>query len=541
MTIQAKVATPAAAQSEKLLSKVAGWIDRRSAWMLPLWIAAYFVVLWEPAHRPLWYDELFTYYVATSPTLERFIGCIRFVDLNPPLSYLFVRLSIATFGDSPFVTRLPSILSFLVASLVVWKMISRRMGGGMGLAALGIMWSFSLTAFAVEARPYALLLAFFSLAVLCWLKAAEASHWTKWHAGLVAAIVAMLLTHCFSPAAVAAIGAGELVRTAVRRRVDKRVWLALFAPMALLPLYIPLVRNAQAMVYPEAFKASAITVPKFYLGIMVPVLPAMGLMLLFWLAGRRESTQQSWSNLAQPHEIAFAIAAFLSPLVTIGYCIWSGVPYWSRYGVSAALGGGLILAALFAFVTKRNSKATVTSAAVILILFCMTRAMTGSLSENYRNTSAIYRTIRPELPFVTASGLTFLEMDHREPPGFANRLFYLTDKDSALRYHATIFEGFPILQKWFPIRAKVEPYEEFIHRNREFLVLATPGYPEDWLLLKLKSDGAEIRLSQDSRTGYRDHLLYEVKVRTQGSPAPDESRSARRSSDESDCPRKVIP
>jgi hypothetical protein len=485
--------------------------------MLAAWIVTYFAVLWIPAHRPLWYDELFTYHVSMSPTFDIFVNRVRYVDLNPPLSYLFVRASIALFGDSPFVMRLPSLLEYLGASLIVYRLVSRRLGGALGLAALGILWSFSLTAYAVEARPYALLLFLFSIAMVCWLNAAQASHWTKWHAGLAAASAGMVLTHCFSPICVATIGAGELVRTIVRKRVDMRVWTVVLLPLGLVPLYIPLVRNAQAYAMAPVYVATLATIPMSYLRIAIPVLPAIGVMMVLWIAGRKKKAAGvAWRDLAQPHEIAFSIAAVVLPTVIIAYCIRSGIAYWPRYGMGAAVGGSLLATALLAKVTKRNVEACATAAVSILVLFCFTKAGTQLLTQPFERESTAYRTIRSELPFVASCGLTFLEMDHRESPEFAKRLFYLTDMESAFRYvHATGFEGFPAMQRWVPFRATVTPYREFVKHNRQFLVLATPDCPLEWLLRKLKDDGAEIRLLQDQKTGYRDHQLYEVTLRAE--------------------------
>jgi hypothetical protein len=349
------------------------------------------------------------------------------------------------------------------------------------------------------------------MAAACWLKAAEQRVWTKWHTGLAAALAAMFLTHCFSPIFAAALGAGELVRTVVSKRIDKRVWAALLAPLAILPSYIPLVRNATAMMTPAAFNATAMTVVEFYRMILIPVLPAIGVLLLLWLRPV-QAPRVRWQNLAAPHELALSIAAFLAPLALIGYCIWSGVPFWTRYGIGAALGGSLLLVILLAFVIRRNSTAAVAFAGLVLIFFCITKAGTGNLMKQFENTSTSYRTVHPDLPFVAASGLTFLEMDHREGREFTSRLYYLTDKEAATRNHSTIFEGFPTLRRWFPIRANITPYREFIGRTRQFLVLATPGYPEDWLLGQLQADGAQIRLLQKLKTGYRDCDLFQVTL-----------------------------
>ncbi len=506
-------APPSKGTRSGALSRLAILIDRRPGLVLPVWIATYFAVLWSPAHRPLWFDELFTYYIALSPTWEHFWGSIRLLDLNPPLGYLLVRASIVLFGDSPFVARLPSMLGYLMASLIVYRLVTRRMGGALGLAALSILWSFSLTEYAVEARPYGVLLGLFGIAMLCWLRAIEATHWTKWHTGLAAAIVGMLLTHCFSPVFAGAIGAGELVRTIVLRRIDKRVWVALIAPLCLVPLYIPLVRNAQTLNQPHAFEASLSTIPMFYLRVVLPVLPVIAVMLVAWIAGRNKGSSVAWRDLARPHEIGFAIAALVLPTVIIFYCIATRAAWGDRYGSCAAIGGCLILTALLAAVTKRKANVSAAAAALILILFFFTKAGTQVVMEPFGNESTSYRTIRPDLPFVAACGMTYLEMDHREPPEFIKRLYYLTDKESAFSYvHASAFDGYAVVRQWFPIRANLSPYHDFVEHNRHFLVLATPDCPLEWLLLKLRDDGAQIRLIQDLKTGYRDRDLYEVTL-----------------------------
>jgi hypothetical protein len=515
MTAPSEAVAHPAPQMVRTLRKFADLIDRRPALVLPVWIVAYYAVLWRAAHRPLWFDELFTYYIAMSPTFERFAGSILHIDLNPPLNYLFVRLSIVLFGDSPFVTRLPAMLGFLVAGLIVFRLVTQRWGGGLGLAALGILWSLSLTAYAVEARPYGLLLGFFSIAMLCWLNAVETSRWTKWHAGLAGALAGMLLSHCFSLVFVAAIGFGELVRTVVSRRIDKRVWLATLAPLAILPMYIPLLRTKQKLFFPIAYKATAMAFPNFYIWILLPLLPAIAVLLVLWLARRSQPPFVHWRDLAAPHELAFSIVAFFAPLVTIAYCLWSGIPFWARYGIGASLGACLILTAFVAIATKQNSLITVAAAGLILILFCFTKAGTERLNKDFTNVSTVYRTIRPELPFVAACGQAFLEMDHRESREFGKRLFYLTDEESDLRYvGSNLFELYPTYQRWLPIRAAVSPYHEFVKNNRQFLVLANPDCPVEWLLMKLKDDGAQIRLLQEMKTGYQDHFLYEVTMRS---------------------------
>jgi hypothetical protein len=250
--------------------------------------------------------------------------------------------------------------------------------------------------------------------------------------------------------------------------------------------------------------------------LLIPLLPVIGFILLIYAADRSKAPRMKWLELARPHEIGFAFAALLAPIITMSYCIWSGsVPFYPRHGISAMFPATLIITVLLIRVVRRNAQVGVMAAALILVMFCQIKAGTRNSMEPFDNASTSYRAVRTDIPFVTASGLTFLEMDHREGPEFIHRLYYLTDRESAVRYHTTIFEGLPIIRQWFPVRANVTPFHEFISHHRQFLVLATAGFPEDWLLMKLQADGAQIRLLRNEKTGYRDHELYEVTLKAE--------------------------
>ncbi len=495
-------------------SRVVSLIDLHPAYFLPVWIVAYWFVVSPSAMRPLWYDELFTYYVATSPTLERFAGGILHVDLNPPLGYLPVRASLALLGDTSFAARLPSMLAFLLASLAIYSIARRRLGGGYALAAMGLSWSCGFLRYAVEARPYALVLAFFSLAVLSWLRAAGAGRWTPAHWGLLAGVAGMLLSHCLAPFLVAAIGFGELVRAIALRKVDWRVWSALALPAPLVITYLPLIKNTQAMLFPLAFQPTAATLAVFYLWMFVSLGTTLLLLLAAVLLLSRRPGAVRLTRLVPVHEAAFGAATLLVPAVLVLYFMHAQVPFWYRYGVGAVLAMSLGISFLVAFKTDRSLPIGALAAILVLANFVIHGSTMVPATPSPSTTSTRYRSIQPGLPFVTASGLTFLEMDRYESPDFVERLYYLTDREAAIRYaHATIFEGLPVVRRWFPVRAKVEAYRDFVRQHGRFLVLGTPGYAEDWLLDKLKDDGAKIHLLAEMKTSYKDGSLFEVTTR----------------------------
>jgi hypothetical protein len=116
-----------------------------------------------------------------------------------------------------------------------------------------------------------------------------------------------------------------------------------------------------------------------------------------------------------------------------------------------------------------------------------------------------------QIPFVTAGGMTFLEMDQREDPALLSRVYYLTDRSAAEHYtHATNFEVFDSLGKWFPVRAHVARYRDFVRTSKHFLVYGTLNNPSDWLLPKLLADGAQLRFLGEMTRGYKDTLMFDV-------------------------------
>jgi hypothetical protein len=117
------------------------------------------------------------------------------------------------------------------------------------------------------------------------------------------------------------------------------------------------------------------------------------------------------------------------------------------------------------------------------------------------------------LPFVDASGVTFLEMDQRSDDSFDHRIYYLTDRQAAMQYaHATLFEGLSALTHEFPIRANVEPFDQFTQQHRTFLVYGSIEHPEEWLLRKLMADGATLQYLGKFPGSYIDEDLYQVTL-----------------------------
>ena len=126
-------------------------------------------------HRPLWHDELFTYWISQAPTLAAMWTDLRTLDLNPPLVYLLTRLSFHCFGVSTLSTRLPEIAAFLIALFALFHFVRTRLGVAFGLFAVTLLIGSDISELGVDARPYSLMLGFLALALIAWQSATEAA------------------------------------------------------------------------------------------------------------------------------------------------------------------------------------------------------------------------------------------------------------------------------------------------------------------------------------------------------------------------------
>lgn len=477
-------------------------------------------MLGKSLNKPLWHDELFTFYIAQARSIPALLNEIQLVDLNPPLSYLATRLSYSIFGVNTLSCRLPEILGFLLAMLSLYLFLRRRAGTLYGLLAAGLLYAGAFGALATEARPYGLLLGFSALSLLAWQLARE----RKRFAVLLAfAGCGLLLTHIFSVFVWGALVAAEVIRIAQRRRVEWVLVLAWAVPLLCIVTYVPQLRAHSQAIFPAALQPTVGTLFRFYntwveADVRAVLLTAV---LLLLLSGPRTFRGRTQPYLTLPEWASIGFL-FAIPLVLLLVLIRSHSAFFERYATAGTIGLCVLAAMLLAFWTSRDTRAALLCLSVAFIISGQLSAAVNALRHKATFTQTepkpatcqacqLSQKLDPTLPFVDASGLTFLEMDHREDPAMLQHVFYLTDRQASRQYaHANIFEGMQTEKELFPIRANVSTYMAFIKTHRHFFVFGEYAYPEDWLLRKLEADGANLRLLGETEGSYKDKSLYYV-------------------------------
>ena len=505
-----------------ILLRMASVLDARPFLSLILLLAIFLPAeLQHSLNKPLWHDELFTFYISQTPSLRVLLRDMHAADLNPPLTYLLTRASFAVFGPNTLSARLPEIAGFALAMLALFEFVRRRAGTLYGLLASTLLYTGVAQQMSVEARPYGLLLGFGALSLLAWQLA-----WEKKPIAIPLLLIGgfgMLLSHVFGVYVWAALAAAEAVRIAQSRHIDWAAAVAWLLPILSFALYLPLIHMHATGLYPTAFQPTTDSIFNFYITRIERefaslMLTALAILLL--VGPRGLQGRPGW--FLTHTEWVSTILIIATPVVLIAQLMRSHASFFERYGTTASLGISILAAILLARWTGRDLRAALLCILIALLTsaelpFAIGAVLDGRIFKSTEpipelcGACALTAQLNPSLPLVDASGLTFVEMDHREDTATLSRVFYLTDPAAAAEYaHANIFDEMAHTKSLFGLRANVSPYADFISLHHDFFVLGNYNYPEDWLLRKLQADGATLRMLGHTSGSYSDHDLYEI-------------------------------
>jgi dolichyl-phosphate-mannose-protein mannosyltransferase len=480
--------------------------------------AAYSVLIYLQIQRHLWFDELLTYHIAKAPDLERLFYLVKRWDLSPPLSHLLAHISLRLFPGILIATRFPSVVEFYLASLLLYAYSVRKLSAPFAALPILVLWYSPMFQYATEARPYALLALFFCSLLLLW-DLAVSTHRRGWLiAGIAISSVGLLSSHVLAPLSLLPFAVAELVRFRERRQPDYPLWAALFLPLVLVIWYVPFFQSYQAIAYyPFAFQAGPLKIASFYWNTFRGVFWCLCAACVAGLIAARGRWGRIHPKWRKPEAALFVTIASVPVLLDFAMML-DRAPFWGRYCITSAIAlyfiASLILTLLMRRLPRSGHIAAICTSLLLIVQKIVVPAHLEIVHPAPTNAAVLAR-VRPDLPIVASSGLTFVEMGQYEGPGLCARLFYLTDRSAAIRFaHATIFEDLGDFRKEFKLPGKVEAYTRFVHDHHKFLVFGSFDYPEDWLLRKLSADGAQIVPLGDFETPYKDKMLFEIHTQT---------------------------
>jgi hypothetical protein len=492
--------------------------SRRHLWLTIIGLC-YLLLALQRSFRPLWFDELITYNVASLPGVRSIWKSLtQGADLNPPLFHVATWAAARVFGLTELGLRIPGIVGFFVLCWSLYAFVARTTGVCYGFAAMLLPMTTGAFRFASEARAYGLLLGFCGLAVVFWQRAGEGSKRTVFLVCLSATLTAALLTHCYAVLVLVPFGIAQIVEDWQQRKVDWKAWVCLTIPLSACITYLPLIAAAKPYaVTSPVFRPSLIVLLGFYEFLLIPALvPLIAGAALVVIARKRQNQVPSEGTVAwRTGEVALAVGFLLVPVFAFLLAEFFTRIFMPRYGLTAVIGLAILLPRIAAASTGYSRPLAAALSLLLggwLIASDIGRMVASVNSPPPPVAVSLDRNV--DLPLVISSGLIYYEMNHYASPDIASRMWYLTDEETALRVTGTdVFDkGFPALDRLFPLRAKLSDYRTFLSAHPRFLVYGYAHYENDWLVSRLKQEGARLNYLGQRPEEFGRAVLYEVQM-----------------------------
>ena len=488
--------TPADTTARRL-SATANRIASRPHLAITLISILYFAVTLGLAHvKPLWNDELFTFYIARRPGMRGvWDALLTGAEQLPPLFYAITKASAGIFGYTHTGLRLPEILGFWLMSASLYA-VTRRFASA-PYAILAAVFPLLTGAFdyAYEARPYGLVLGFCGVALWCWFEATEGPRRSLAIVGLAGSLAAALTCHYYAILAFLPFAAGEAVRSWRHRRLDIPVLVAFLIALAPLPFLFPLLKAAHA--YAATFWARPHWggMAGFYQAVLYPselLLYAAPLALAVHILTRNESAGGAERRLPISNSGLVVLLGFaLLPAAAIILAKTITHAYTDRHAMIAVIGlTGILVWALSRIASNRPAPALL----LVLLSVVLFIAQSARAYRNLATSAAAYeQTLRfldensDGEPVVIHDPHLFLELSALGNGRSGSDLLYIFDRDRALAYTDTddVELGLMALKSWAPLH--MERFDDFVARKSPVLVY---GYPAvfGWIVPELQRD-----------------------------------------------------
>ena len=486
-----------------------GSVSRRRAAIAVL-VAIYFAATLAIAvTKPLGLDEVGTIGIATIPTLSQFFAFFAAgQEPHPPLSHLLIRLTCSLFGPGELGSRLPSILAAFGATAAIYLFLRHRLSAASALFGAAIV-AIGPAFYATEGRGYALLLCCAATASLAWQRRSNLA--------LFACLALAVSTHYYAVFLFPIFVVATFVRDRARARATYAAILLSGTPLL---LYAPWVRtafrtsltswqhNTQNLRQPSAENAGM-----FLLDVTVrligPLLVLLGARLLY----RRIGTH--CPSAFPTAELVLAGGFVLLPIELFALSRFSTGAFFARYAIPWHAGLGILGAACFAKFIPRPSHQRACLIATLLSPFLFAPIYTAE-PRPWPALTAAWRAINvPDLPLVYSDAYYYESIWFYAPPEMKARLVYVHDANASRQTPDPVPEHcVQIHAALFPYGHT--PYEAFLRRHQEFLLLSTGDQIHEWLPQRLRAAGYRLQPLQ-SLAG---HTLYRVSAASSSPPPP---------------------
>jgi Dolichyl-phosphate-mannose-protein mannosyltransferase len=499
-----QVTNPMSERSSALLDLI---VERASPFALAILIVyAAIRNLCQSATKPFWYDEICSSIIVKQPRISTMWSALKQgADSQPPGFYLAERLATKLMSNEAIAFRLLSVLAFSVTVICLFLFIRRREGSLIALLCAAVPFVTVLyDNFAVEGRPYSLVFACISVALLCYQRAPAAS----W---VIVMGLSLVLAQSFHYYAFMAFLPFFVSETALLLQGQFRwgVWVALVFGFLPLLVFWPLLSVFRALYSQHYWSPASLQVAQssysFYFktsyinGITLACLSAIAVLAVMLQTIRRARHEEPPANPSL-HEPLMILTFISLPFVGFIATKAAGGGLTPKYVLPAILGFPLSLGyVLPRLARKRALLESVVAIFLIVVLVhqerMFWRTYTGHLSSPADKLEVLVRSAGHEdLPVVICDPQIFMPLAHYASPEWAKRFVMLVDPPQSVLYTGsdTNDKELPILASYSTL--PVYDFHIFIKDHPVFLLYSEYGRPgTNWWSTKLARDGYSLR------------------------------------------------
>ena len=415
----------AVAWGELALERCAGAAEKR--WLLGLIVfsGAYAAATIARALvKPLWFDELFTFYIARLPAYQERLTAAVY-DGHPPFFYMLAQAWIGCLA-SLALRRLPSSDSGWNSSIR-----HRRLPSIYAFLALVLPLQTLAYQYAFEARPYGIVLGMAGVSLLAWQSAGEARHRWAWLAVLAASIAVAVSSHFYGVQIVLPLLVGETWRVLQRRKVDWGVAGAMVLGVLPVPFLLSVARGMISAQFTRTrmsasffWKPTLPKLPGFYENLLHPLVVPLALAFIV-LAVASLIWREGSEDTAPPRrrmpglELAAALTYLCIPaLMLLGTGLTTGY-FSNRYAISAVIGVAVLFPCLLSTSCRIRALAPIACMAGVLLVWGeqtpVPQWQKSGRSAGLTADSPLYPS-GDDLPIAVADVLAFPPLAHYSPP-----------------------------------------------------------------------------------------------------------------------------
>ena len=465
--------------------------------------------LCQSAVKPFWYDEICSLIMIRQQRISAIWSALKQGADSQPLGfYVAERFATKLMTNEAISFRLLSIFAFSLTVICIFILFRRKQGSLVALVCAAIPLVTVLYGnFAAEVRPYSLVFACISFALVCYQRAPA----TRWVIMLGLSLALAQSFHYYAFMAFLPFFVSETVLL-LEGQFRWRIWLALVFGFLPLIVFWPLLSAFRALYgshywslptlqiaescYAEYFMTSYVN------GVTVAGLAAIAVFVVMLQIVRRAAQEGHAPNLAT--------LSLREPLMALAFL---SLPFVGFLATKAAHGGltpkyvlptmlGFPLSVGYAIPRLGRVRTLLQSVVAIFLVVVLVpqermfwSTYTGHLSSPADEIEQFVRFAGHEdLPVVISDAEIFMPVAYYASPEFAHRFVMLVDAPQSVLYTGsdTNDKEMPILASYSTL--PVCDFQTFVKDHRVFLLYSNyGGMGADWWPTKLTRDGYSLR------------------------------------------------